>query len=144
MPFPFAMKILLFIGILLCPSFLIAGQGMRAMKGDPPKEETIGEILCDVQDAGEKGFENHVLTNIELSRFLSKGRFTTTWDAQLAEVAKQEERSAKGGPIYCSGVFATKDGRVYKFRRHNKQLLQISGVSGGGWLVIEGESGPRK
>lgn len=116
---------------------------MQAMKGDPPKAAMIGEILCDARDAGENGFENHVLSDVELSRFLSKGRFTTTWDARLAEVAKREEKSAKGGPIYCSGVFATKDGRVFKFRRHNKQVLQIHGVSGGGWLVIEGEQTDR-
>lgn len=113
---------------------------MRAMKGDPPKAETIGEILCDARDAGEKGFENYVLTKPELFRFLSKGRFTTTWDARLSEIAKRAEKSAKGGPIYCSGVFATKDGRVFKFRRQNRQVLEISGVDGGGWLVIEDEA----
>jgi hypothetical protein len=137
------MKTLLFFAILFCPSILYGGLGIQAMKSEPPKAETIGEILCDVRDAGWKGFENHVLAKPELSRFLTSGRFATTLNARQAELAKREEKSAKGGPVYCSGVFATKDGRVFKFRRPNKQVLEIEGVDGVGWFIIDGEQDGR-
>jgi hypothetical protein len=138
----FAMKSLLFFVILLCPSILLGGLGIQAMKGEPPRAEAIGQILCDVRDAGWKGFENHVLTKPELSRFLSSGRFATALNERQTERAKREEKNSKGGPVYCSGVFATKDGRVFKFRRPNKEVLEIEGVDGVGWFIVDGDKPP--
>jgi len=109
------------------------------MKSKPPKAEVIGEILSTLYDAGPMGFETHHMTKSELARFLSKGRFTTVLNESDSKLTTQEEKSAKGGPIYCNGVFATTEGRVFRFARPTKRVLEIVGVDGIGYFILEGE-----
>ena len=112
---------------------------MMGMKSAPPKAETVGEILCKICDAGPMGFENHTMTKTELTKFLSKGRFITALNESEQKLAYQQDKTAKGGPIYCSGVFATTEGRVFEFRRPNTRFLEIVGVDGVGFLLLEGQ-----
>lgn len=133
------MKTLLVIGYMLTSQFLMGSIGITGMKSKPPKAEVVGEIISTLYDAGPMGFETHIMTKSELARFLSKGRFTTVLNEADSKLSMQEEKSAKGGPVYCSGVFATTEGRVYRFNRPTKRVLEIVGVDGIGYLILEGE-----
>lgn len=109
------------------------------MKGHPPSAESIREILLDAQDSAAQEDANNTQTKTELFRYLTKGRYVNHLNERLAASVKRKDTDEEAGTTHFSGVFAANDGRVFKFRRLNKQVMDITGVAGSGWLIIEGE-----
>jgi len=136
------MKTLLIFISIFSAQLLHAGTGVPLMKSAPPKAETIGEIYSDIYDAGPEGFQSYRMTKNELAMFLSRGRFTTCLDENQQKLESKTEMSPEGGPVYCSGIFATTEGRVFKFRRKNKHFLEIIGLDGIAYLILGEQSAP--
>lgn len=106
-----------------------------------PKADEIGEVMFDRRDWNSNNSEIVAMPREEFLRYFSEGTFYN--DGKYTEIVYRsgkfaEPKSAKGGWIYCSGVFATKNGRVFRWNRTRLGVIEIEDAQHRtGWLILD-------
>lgn len=106
----------------------------------PPKADEIGEIKFDRSDTPINNSEAISLSRDEFIRYFREGSFFN--DGKSIEWVYRSDHfknplNSKGGWMYCSGAFATKDGRIFTFNRPRVGVIEISDAKyNSGFLVL--------
>ncbi len=106
----------------------------------PPKASDIKEIKFNRSDTSINHSETVILSREEFLRFFEEGVFwndETSQDKVYKSGDFKKPLNEQGGWIHCSGVFATKDGYVFTFKRPRVGVLEISDAEyRSGFLVL--------
>lgn len=133
--------------LAVCAVLALGFEAHAIFKFEPlpaaPKADDVGEVMFDRSDRHSKDDETVTMEHAEFVKFFSDGKFHNegTFIDEVYRSGKfAEPKNAKGGWMRCSGAFATKSGKVFKFNRARVGVLEIEDSKHQqGWLVIEKE-----
>jgi hypothetical protein len=110
------------------------------MKSPPPKADDVGEVLFNPSDIAGTVFigRDAVIAYIRLGEFMTIPRMGVPPELAVpTEILKPDKEDDDGGfKYYSGGSFATKQGKVFRFRRVSARVLEICGIDGGGYFVV--------
>jgi hypothetical protein len=107
-------------------------------QGPPPKAEEIGEIMFERRDFSGNNSWHITISREDFLRFFSEGTFSTDFKSMEAIRSMPPDLNEKGGRNFCTGHFATKDGKVFEFNRYNPKALEITDSSyRTGWFILK-------
>lgn len=104
----------------------------------PVKANDVGEIMFKRADWSANNSEYVKMNRDEFLRFFKEGIFRNDINELVYESDHfQKPLNKKGGWQYCSGAFATKNGKVFFWKRPRIGVLEITNNQyHTGWLVL--------
>lgn len=135
------------IQLLLLAGALNGSAAMAVFKFEAllsaPKAGEIGEIMFDRRDWSANGSETGAMPREEFLRYFTEGTFHN--EGTYCEIVYRsgqfaEPKNKKGGWVYCSGAFATKAGKVFRWNRVRVGVIEIEDSQHRtGWFILDKE-----
>jgi|GEM_PF-3956598 len=70
-------------------------------------------------------------------KFFTHGTFSADYKTMEEIKRMSPDLNSQGSRNLCTGHFATKEGKIYEFKRYNPRALEISDIDyKTGWLIL--------